>query len=265
MEDFYMTNSNPTTTPWGISGSTLKIIALITMLTDHIGAAILEPVLMQKAESMHILWTSYSDLILIDKTLGTAYIAMRYIGRIAFPIFCFLLVEGFLHTRNVRRYAFRLLLFALISEIPFDLAFHHQLSCMDYQNVFFTLFIGLLVITALQAVMTHMTEHISLRILLCLISIFSGMYFASLLNTDYGAMGVLTILLIYVVRNNRLHASTAACLCLIAMNTIEATSLLCIPLITHYNGKRGLQLKYVFYTFYPVHLLILYCIYQLLF
>ena len=215
MEDFYMTNSNPTTTPWGISGSTLKIIALVTMLTDHIGAAILEPVLMQKAESMHILWTSYSDLILIDKTLGTTYIAMRYIGRIAFPIF--------------------------------------------------TLFIGLLVITALQAVMTHMTEHISLRILLCLISIFSGMYFASLLNTDYGAMGVLTILLIYVFRNNRLHASTAACLCLIAMNTIEATSLLCIPLITHYNGKRGLQLKYVFYTFYPVHLLILYCIYQLLF
>ncbi len=236
-----MTNSNPTTTPWGISGSTLKIIALVTMLTDHIGAAILEPVLMQKAESMHILWTSYSDLILIDKTLGTTYIAMRYIGRIAFPIFCFLLVEGFLHTRNVRRYAFR------------------------YQNVFFTLFIGLLVITALQAVMTHMTEHISLRILLCLISIFSGMYFASLLNTDYGAMGVLTILLIYVFRNNRLHASTAACLCLIAMNTIEATSLLCIPLITHYNGKRGLQLKYVFYAFYPVHLLILYCIYRLVF
>ena len=141
MEDFYMTNSNPTTTPWGISGSTLKIIALVTMLTDHIGAAIIEPVLIQKAERMHIQWGSYSDLILIDKTLGTAYIAMRYIGRIAFPIFCFLLVEGFLHTRNVRRYAFRLFLFALISEIPFDLAFHHQLFCMDYQNVFFTLFI----------------------------------------------------------------------------------------------------------------------------
>ena len=87
MEDFYMTNSNSATTPWGISGSTLKIIALVTMLTDHIGAAILEPVLMQKAESMHILWGSYSDFILIDKTLGTAYIAMRYIGRIAFPIY----------------------------------------------------------------------------------------------------------------------------------------------------------------------------------
>ncbi|NLG02851.1 MAG: hypothetical protein GX567_03310, partial [Clostridia bacterium] len=111
----------------GIPGSTLKIIAIITMLIDHIAAVVL------------------ADYLSIDG-IRTIYKIMRSIGRLGFPIFCFLLVEGFMHTRDIKRYARNLGLFALISEVPFDLAFKHKLIYLDYQNVFFTLFLSLLAI-----------------------------------------------------------------------------------------------------------------------
>ena len=104
----------------GISGSTLKMIAIVTMLIDHIGAAVLARLLMvnglgeldQTSTDAIVQWLSANGAL-----YGT-YTAMRMIGRVAFPIFCFLLVEGFLHTHDVKKYAMRLGLFALLSEIP---------------------------------------------------------------------------------------------------------------------------------------------------
>ena len=130
----------------GLSGSTLKIIAVVTMLIDHIGAAILARMMMvnglggidQSDTTAVMQW--YSN----NTTLFQVYQVMRSIGRIAFPIFCFLLVEGFEHTHDRKKYALRLGLFALISEIPFDLAFSSEVLEFQYQNVFFTLFIGML-------------------------------------------------------------------------------------------------------------------------
>ncbi|MBP3544518.1 MAG: hypothetical protein J6J86_09845, partial [Lachnospiraceae bacterium] len=126
----------------GLAGSTLKIIAIITMFIDHIGAAIFENneitmCVMAKGEHAYVIW-------------GLADLVLRLIGRIAFPIFCFLLVEGFLHTRDVKKYALRLGAFCLISEIPFNLAFFGQPLYAGHQNVFFTLLIGLLVLIGLK-------------------------------------------------------------------------------------------------------------------
>ncbi|MER1991151.1 MAG: TraX family protein, partial [Aerococcus urinaeequi] len=99
----------------GLSGSTLKWIAMVTMIIDHMGAAILLPLL------------NSGQLETFDYSLAyTAYTSFRLIGRIAFPIFCFLLVEGFFYTSNKQKYAIRLGIFALISEIPFNLAISQQ-------------------------------------------------------------------------------------------------------------------------------------------
>ncbi len=117
----------------GITGNTLKIIAIVTMLIDHIGVAIFENGML-KYQDNSLAWVSIANLVL------------RTIGRIAFPIFCFLLVEGFFHTRDIKKYGTRLFLFALISEIPFDLAVFDTWFYPGYQNVYFTLFIGLWVI-----------------------------------------------------------------------------------------------------------------------
>lgn len=124
-----------------LSGSTLKIIAIIAMAIDHFAASIiLYGILMQEHPaflghpiSMAIPWWNI-------------YQVMRFIGRIGFPIFCFLLIEGFFHTSSKKKYAIRLFLFALLSEFPFDYALFDSPVNLGYQNVFFTLFLGLLTI-----------------------------------------------------------------------------------------------------------------------
>ena len=107
----------------GIPGSTLKIIALITMLLSHIASSVLYKILvargmydldMRNAEAIHDFYAN-NALIYHSSTI------MQYIGRLSFPIFCFLLVEGFGHTRNHWKYAMRIAMFALISELPFDM------------------------------------------------------------------------------------------------------------------------------------------------
>lgn len=134
----------------GISGSTIKIIAVIAMLIDHVAAALLTRMLIREGvlglrymgERAREAWMAENGLLLYGME------AMRTIGRLGFPIFCFLLVEGFQKTRNRKKYAFRLGLFALISEIPFDLAFSGEVLEFDYQNVYFTLLIGMLFMEA---------------------------------------------------------------------------------------------------------------------
>ena len=122
-----------------LSGSMLKLLACIAMLIDHTGAIILShypPAL--------------TELFYINGKGITFYRIVRDIGRCAFPIFCFLIVEGFLHTHDRRKYGRNLLLFALISEIPWNFMFANTWHYADKQNVFFTLFLGYLAFCALE-------------------------------------------------------------------------------------------------------------------
>lgn len=137
----------------GISGSTVKLIAIITMLIDHIGAAVLARVLMKEGLLEIAASNDLDEMInwmMAHGALYYSYMGIRMVGRLGFPIFAFLLVEGFQKTSDVRKYAFRMVLFALVSEIPFDLAFKGQILEFGYQNVYFTLFLGLFALCAYE-------------------------------------------------------------------------------------------------------------------
>lgn len=225
----------------GFSGSTLKLIAIITMLIDHIGAAVIARLLIAGQGS---------------EMLYKIYYAMRAVGRVAFPIFCFLLVEGFFYTGSRKKYALRLFGFALLSEIPFDLAFSGKILEFGYQNVFFTLLIGLLTIMLFDEVVKKQEWHPVLRSALLVIITFGGMGAAYLLHTDYDAKGVLAILVFYMTRQMRGLQIVAGCLAF----CWELPAIVAFIPIAFYNGKRGWNIKYLFYAFYPVHLLVLYLI-----
>lgn len=236
----------------GITGSTLKIIAIVIMLVDHVGAVILErfPI-------------AGTPLYLVDAVL-------RSVGRLAFPIFCFLLVEGFIYTRDRAKYAVRLFGFALISEIPFDIATAGRFFNLAYQNVFFTLLAGFLTICVLDEVkqkefnIASKKAETVLRLVFTALITAAGMFAAYLLKTDYSFAGVLAIVVMYGVKEKKPESMLCGCAVLTAYNFLEAFAFLNIFLIKMYNGKRGLKLKYIFYVFYPVHLLVLYCIARLL-
>ncbi len=233
-----------------LNGNALKMIALITMLIDHIGAAILEIGIIGGYNN-GLLNISYETAMRwweVDNVLRT-------VGRIAFPIYCFLITEGFVHTRSVKKYALRLGAFALLSEIPFDLAFYHSWFYPGYQNVFFTLFLGL-------AAMIFMKRFEGKPLfMVASVAVCAGA--AQLLHTDYGAAGVLSIAILYFLRNNALEQAACGAVCFFIQE--GAAALAFIP-IWLYNGKRGKwNLKYLFYAFYPVHLIILYLVCRALF
>lgn len=224
-----------------LSGSTLKIIAICAMAIDHFAASVIYyGILLNRSGQASVPLFSINAWIVI-------YQVMRTIGRIAFPIFCFLLVEGFVHTSNRKKYAIRLFLFALLSEFPFDIALFTSPADWNYQNVFFTLLIGLLVIWGMELVQ-EMKFHLPLRLLI----LFAGCCLAFLLKTDYDYKGIILIVLLYYFRNNRVLLTLTGCLSLLW----EAPACLAFLPINLYNGKRGLQMKYFFYAFYPLHLLL---------
>lgn len=243
----------------GISGNVLKWIAIASMLIDHIAAVVLLRVILAQLEQSGVLNQEGYDL----------YNLMRGIGRIAFPIFCFLLVEGFIHTRNKGRYGLRLGVFALLSEVPFDLAFSGSVWDGRYQNVFLTLLIAFLTLIAVETIQKAMIQQQDNDVLawkqgiawfLKLSAIAAGAVVAEICHTDYGAKGILCIAVLYFLRNVRMLQSACGC---ISFFWDGAAPLAFIP-IAFYNGTRGRQFKYVFYLFYPIHLLLLYliCVYM---
>lgn len=224
-----------------LNSSMLKTIAVVTMFIDHFALVVLY-------------WgILYPNIPIMEGTdlykVYEIYQVCRFIGRFAFPIFCFLLIEGFIHTSNRKKYAIRLAIFAVLSELPFNLAVDNQLFSLEYQNVFFTLLIGLLTIWAMESL-----EHIY-PIFMWLPAL-AGCGVAYLIRCDYDYQGILLIVILYLFRHYRLLQAAAGALSLYW----EWPAMLSFIPILMYNGKKGWNMKYFTYAFYPAHLLILYII-----
>ena len=240
----------------GLAGSTLKLIAVAAMLIDHTGAVVLERILVAEtpyASASPEAWAAFTAQF---GWVAAADAVMRLIGRIAFPLFCFLLVEGFCHTRSKVRYLVNLGIFAAVSEPIFNMAVYGVWEEPAGQNIYFTLFIGVLTLWGVQRALALPGRPLGL--LLAAGAGAAGCAAAWLLSTDYGGWGILAILAFYLLRGRPGTAGAAACTCLLPLGLVQAAGYAAILPIRFYNGERGLRMKYFFYLFYPVHLLLLY-------
>lgn len=224
-----------------ISGSILKVIALVSMLVDHLAA---------------FAWNRLSAFNAPIVELGGVSLSIcnlcRLFGRVAFPVFCFLLVEGYMHTHDRKAYGLNLAVFALISELPWDLASSGALEA-ERQNVMFTLLLGFLGLLSLDSLRGW-------KQWMCLAGL---MLLSVILRSDYGAKGFVLILLIYACKQ-ALPVQALSCALLLPDGWMAALSY--VP-ISMYNGKRGFiqgrTLKYLFYAFYPVHLFLIWLLTRL--
>lgn len=217
----------------GLSGDALKWIAIVTMLIDHIGLTMLNP---------------------YGPDNGVLYTVMRSIGRLAFPLYCFLLVEGFMHTGNYRRYVIRMAVFALISEIPFNLMLSGSVWYPGYQSVMVTLLIGLIGLGAYRWCVNHRYPIYGIMVVI------SAVVTGWLTQCDYGAEGVLLIFIFYVLQYQPVARAIALGIWCVMMGGLEVWGVVAIIPIMLYNGKRGNSGKwfqYFGYAFYPAHLALL--------
>ena len=236
----------------GLSQEGLKLIACVTMLLDHLAVVVIMGPMISTQHGIRL----------------EIYEVLRLVGRLAFPIFCFLLVEGSVHTRNPVRYGLRMAVCCLLSEIPYDIALWGGFS-WQHQNVMVTLLLGFCALEVMKK-FPNMWVKILLALPFALL--------AELARSDYGANGVLLIALFALTRQMP-YGIWAQLLGMwylfspghgmflnwadgIRITTQEWAALALIP-ISLYTGKKATSHKLIqwgFYLFYPLHLLLLYLV-----
>lgn len=231
----------------------LKCIAMLTMLIDHIGAAMMRSGMLS--------------------TVDTTYRIFRIIGRVAFPIFCFQIVQGVYHSKNLFKYGLRLLIFAVISEIPFDFGLHFSLFDPLHQNVYWTLFAGFLCVAFMKLKVTgEGKSRIANGVTITAVTLGIA-ELATRFHTDYGASGVLMIaimgLFVMFEKDFRFRipirfiafffASLGVMYCAFTKKGLEYWALFAILPIALYNWEKGYSttVSRLWYAFYPVHLIII--------
>jgi hypothetical protein len=191
------------------------------------------------------------------------YAVCRLIGRVSFPIFAFLIAEGAYYTKNRARYAARLGAFALVSEFFYDLSIHNTAIDFNSQNIYFTLLLGLLSIIGYEYFVKKNLNAVGF-----VFPLFCS-FVAEDIRSGYGFFGVLLIFIFYITRKNKIFGFVFQFLGVGALsfdlngnfNLLQFFGISALVFICFYNKQKGASInKYIFYLFYPAHLLILYLI-----
>lgn len=219
-----------------MSSSALRMLALLSMIIDHAGLAL------------------FPDIGLF-----------RCIGRLSFPVYCFLIAQGYLHTRSIRAYARRLLLLAILSEIPFDLLIFGRIASPMEQNVLFSLLLGLMALYAADLLHERPLYASAVVLLLCLCAMAA--------NVSYGWLSIALCLAMRYTGESRLRLTlyTGGALSLYTLSLlfsgvtqswvlVSLCALLSLIPLLLYNGKHGIRhpaLTFLFYAAYPLHIIAL--------
>ena len=238
----------------GFSHEFLSTVAMISMLIDHMAL-----VLIRNGKLYGYDEVLYTNAIALSDAKGWLFLynIMRMIGRLAFPIFAFLIVEGFRKSHNLFKYVLRLLILAILSEIPYDLMVFNEIftiRCFEVQNVIFTYIVGLFMLIVIKYVNSF---SLILSVFPALIAGLST-YF---LRADYAIEGIILIYVFYMLRND----INLMCLTLIvitffmSLENYYGAAILSVAFIYLYDGNKSeLDFRKVRYLFYPLHMLILY-------
>ena len=220
-------------------------------------------------------------LMLMDHLWATLLPAKEWLtcaGRVAFPIFAFMAVEGYFHTRNFKKYILRMLLFAVLSEVPFDLMYGGTWFYPVHQNVLWTFLLGLLGVWLMEQV--RKKGKTWMYLLVCVLVVPAGLVLGTLCMVDYYGVGILTVFVFYFLHGRKWWCFLGQLAALYWLNVEllgglmypvqllgmefelcqQGLALLALIPIWLYRGRQGYHSKpfqYICYAFYPVHMLLL--------
>ena len=246
----------------GLDSFTLHILAISFMILDH---------------SWNVFFVNQNQ------------IWMNLLGRLAFPIFAFMLVEGFYKTKNRSKYLKRIFIFAVISEIPFNLlvstsVFGSPSIFFPYNNVLWTFGIALYMLVLFEKIKNKDNLPVTVKIFGKIIISILAMFITHLIGSDYLEYGIMTVLVFYFFRSRKWWNFVAQVILLTWINIfliprydfsfylfgnkiyapVQSFAIFSLVFIWLYNGKQGIHnkiTKYMFYSFYPLHLLLIVMIY----
>lgn len=240
-----------------LNRNALKTTALVSMLLDHIGMIIVYPLYINACmvDGVEMMGELVPDEA---KRFYMLYTILRIIGRLAFPIFAFMITEGFIHTQNLKKYIQRLFLFAVISEIPYNLAAGRSFLYPYSQNVLWTFLIAVIMMWLAEKYALKI-ENMAKRVIVSVLLVLAAAFLSAL--SDGGFSGMLLIAAMYFFKDDKKKYWLGCVASIIIMSIqfmdIQIFALLALVLIEMYNREKGKGSKYLFYIFYPAHLLAL--------
>lgn len=266
----------------GMAASTMKVLVIISLFLQSLNIVVMDPFLDVEsvgkslepvAEGFKAVFTPewrlsansmYKDAIteFFDAKAGawTMYLVFSIVGSFAVPLLCFVVLQEFLTSENKRNDVLIFGMFAIASEIPYDLAMKGQFLEYTTQNMFVGIFLGLLVVWAMDTISNKMMRSAFIKYFVSMLVFLLGILMAIITKTYFFIFPVLIIVCMYIFREKKMLGPVIGCFAMTTVSPYYLCSFVSLIPINMFNGKIEKKLKYMLPIFYPVHLLILFII-----